>query len=106
LVTEVDALTGHTLKQSGIGSYPHGCGEHTSIRSNPIPNTGSSPRVVGLDAYGQADRQADDVGFKSFRSANVTIEGIELIHMIKKSQMVCDCGEGLSAAEQLYSLAD
>jgi transposase-like protein len=54
---------------------------------------------------GQADRQADVV-FKSFRSANVTIEGIELMHMIKKSQMVSGCCEILSAAEQLYSLAD
>jgi putative transposase len=45
------------------------------------------------------------LGFKSFRSARVTLQGIELMHMIKKGQMFAVDGQDLSAAEQFYSLA-
>ena len=43
------------------------------------------------------------LGFKSFGSARRTLRGIELMHMIKKGQMRNP--QGLSAAEQCYSLA-
>jgi len=43
------------------------------------------------------------LGFKSFRSATKTIEGIELMHMIRKGQM--DESWQLTPAEQFYSLA-
>ena len=45
------------------------------------------------------------LGFQSFRSARTTLQGIELMHMIKKGQMVSDDSQDLSAAEQFYSLA-
>jgi transposase-like protein len=45
------------------------------------------------------------MGFQTFRSARVTLQGIELMHMIKKGQMVADDSQGLPAAEQFYSLA-
>jgi putative transposase len=45
------------------------------------------------------------MGFKSFPSARVTLQGIELMHMIKKGQMISIDGQALSAAEQFYSLA-
>jgi putative transposase len=45
------------------------------------------------------------LGFQSFHSARVTLQGIELMHMIKKGQMLTGEGSGLSAAEQFYSLA-
>ena len=45
------------------------------------------------------------LGFQSFRSARVTLQGIELMHMIKKGQMITVTGQGLSSAEQFYSLA-
>ena len=46
------------------------------------------------------------LGFKSFDAAQDTLVGIELMHMIKKRQMVVEAGdEGLTAAEQFYSLA-
>ncbi|MDD1608806.1 MAG: IS6 family transposase [Methylococcaceae bacterium] len=45
------------------------------------------------------------MGFKSFRSAKVTLQGIELMHMIKKGQMVSGGSQTLSAAGQFYSLA-
>ena len=45
------------------------------------------------------------MGFKSFPSARVTLQGTELMHMIKKGQMISIDGQALSAAEQFYSLA-
>jgi hypothetical protein len=46
------------------------------------------------------------LGFKSFAAAQDTLVGIELMHMIKKKQMVLEAGdEGLTMAELFYSLA-
>jgi putative transposase len=46
------------------------------------------------------------LGFKSFDAAQGTLAGIELMHMIKKRQLVVEAGdEGLTAAEQFYTLA-
>jgi putative transposase len=45
------------------------------------------------------------LGFKSFWSARRTLAGIELMHMLKKGQMLAAGGQQLSAAEQFYSLA-
>lgn len=43
---------------------------------------------------------------KSLKAAQGTLAGVELMHMIKKRQMVLEAGEeGLSAAEQFYALA-
>ena len=46
------------------------------------------------------------LGFTSVAAAHATLVGIELMHMIKKRQMVVQEGdEGLTAAELFYSLA-
>jgi transposase-like protein len=46
------------------------------------------------------------LGFKAFAAAQDTLAGIELMHMIKKRQlMVGEGDEGLTAAEQFYALA-
>jgi hypothetical protein len=46
------------------------------------------------------------LGFKSCDAAQDTLVGIELMHMMKKRQMVMEAGdEGLTAAELFYSLA-
>jgi hypothetical protein len=46
------------------------------------------------------------LGFKSFDTAQGTLVGTELMHMIKKRQMVVEAGdEGLTAAELFYALA-
>ena len=46
------------------------------------------------------------LGFKSFDAAQGTLAGIELMHMIKKKQMMVEAGdEGLTAAKQFYALA-
>src|SRR5262247_2902909 len=46
------------------------------------------------------------LGFKAFDAAQATLVGIELMHMLKKRQLVVEEGnEGLTAAELFYSLA-
>jgi putative transposase len=46
------------------------------------------------------------LGFKVFDAAEATLIGIELMHMIKKKQLLVEAGdEGLTAAEQFYALA-
>src|SRR5512147_1224756 len=40
------------------------------------------------------------LGFNSFHSARVTLQGIELMHMIKKGQMIVAQGQNLSATGQ------
>jgi putative transposase len=45
------------------------------------------------------------LGFKSFEAAQATLVGIELMHMLKKRQLVVEEGdEALTAAEQFYAL--
>ena len=46
------------------------------------------------------------LGFKAFEAAQDTLVGIELMHMIKKKQLMVETGdEGLTATEQFYALA-
>jgi len=46
------------------------------------------------------------LGFKSFEAAHNTLVGIELMHMIKKRQLVVEEGdEGLTVAKPSYALA-
>jgi putative transposase len=46
------------------------------------------------------------LGFKSFEAAQCTLTGVELMHMIKKLQLVVTLGaEGITAAQQFYALA-
>jgi len=46
------------------------------------------------------------LGFKAFDAAQSTLVGIELMHMVRKRQLVVEeRDEGLTAAEQFSSLA-
>jgi hypothetical protein len=46
------------------------------------------------------------LGFKPFEAAQGTLVGIELMHMLKKGQMVVEAGEeSLTPAKQFYALA-
>lgn len=44
------------------------------------------------------------LGLKSFRSAAITLAGIEIMHMIKKGQMIYSASYPLTPAQQFYSL--
>lgn len=45
------------------------------------------------------------MGFKSFRAASNVLAGIELMHMIRKGQMIIAKGDERSFADQFYALA-
>jgi putative transposase len=45
------------------------------------------------------------LGFKSFRAAQAVLVGIELMHMIRKSQLLMDGCVDMSFADQFYALA-
>ena len=46
------------------------------------------------------------LGFKSIETAHRTLAGIELMHMLKKEQMVMEEGtQGQTPAQQFYALA-
>ena len=45
------------------------------------------------------------MGFKSFYAARNVLAGIELMHMIRKGQMIVSKGVSLSFADQFYALA-
>ena len=45
------------------------------------------------------------LGFKSFEAAQLTLVGIELMHILRKRQMEDEGAQGLTAAKQFYSLA-
>jgi len=44
-------------------------------------------------------------GFKSFRSARSVLAGIELMHMIRKRQFMIEGCNGMSFADQFYTVA-
>jgi putative transposase len=46
------------------------------------------------------------LGFKSVKTAQSTLAGVELMHMLKKGQLAVEEGaKGLTPAEQFYALA-
>lgn len=45
------------------------------------------------------------LGFKSLRAASRVLAGIELVHMIRKGQMITAKGDAIYFTEQFYTLA-
>jgi putative transposase len=46
------------------------------------------------------------LGFKSAKTAQSTLAGVKLMHMLKKGQLAVEEGaKGLTPAEQFYALA-
>ena len=45
------------------------------------------------------------LGFKSFQSAKSILAGIELMHMIRKGQLMMEGENEISFADQFYALA-
>jgi putative transposase len=59
-------------------------------------------RVWGGLEIGSKKAVRPMLGFKSFRSASLTLRGIELMHMLKKGQLIAGNSHNLSAAGQFY----
>ena len=69
-------------------------------------------QVTYLNTIGEQDHRAVKrvtrpmLGFKSFEAGQATLVGIEIMHMLKKRQMMREAGdESRTAADRFYSLA-
>jgi putative transposase len=100
-VPETITIDGSDANEAAIKSYNEEHGTHIAIRQVKYFNN-----IVEQDHRGVKRVTRPMLGFKSFTAAQDTLVGIELMHMIKKRQLVVEEGdEGLTAAELFYSLA-
>ena len=94
-------IDGSAANEAAIKSYNEEHGTAIAIRKVKYLNN-----IVEQDHRGVKRVTRPMLGFKSFTAAQDTLVGIELMHMIRKKQMVVEAGEeDLTAAEQFYSLA-
>jgi len=94
-------IDGSAANEAAIKSYNAEHGTAIAIRKVKYLNN-----VVEQDHRGVKRITRPMLGFKAFDAAQSTLVGIELMHMIKKRQLVVEEGnEGLTAAELFYSLA-
>ena len=100
-VPEKITIDGSDANEAAIKSYNEEHGTIRKIRQNQYFNNGV---VQDHRAIKRVTRPM--LGFKAFEATQATLTGIELMHMIKKKQMVIEArDEGLTAAELFYSLA-
>src|SRR5499427_8041883 len=100
-VPEKIIIDGSAANEAAIKSYNEEHGTAIEIRQVKYLNN-----IVEQDHRGIKRVTRPMLGFKSFDAAQDTLVGIELMHMIKKRQLVVEeGGEGLTAAELFYSLA-
>jgi putative transposase len=100
-VPEKITIDGSAANKAAITSYNEEHGTAIEIRQIKYLNN-----IVEQDHRGVKRVTRPMLGFKAFGAAQGTLAGIELMHMIRKKQMGLEVGEeGLTAAEQFYSLA-
>jgi transposase-like protein len=100
-VPETITIDGSDANEAAIKSYNEEHGTTIVIRQVKYLNN-----VVEQDHRAVKRITRPMLGFKSFDAAQGTVAGIELMHMIKKRQLMIEAGdESLTAAEQFYSLA-
>ena len=100
-VPEKITIDGSAANEAAIKRYNEEHGTAIAIRQGKYLNN-----IVEQDHRGVKRITRPMVGFKAFDAAQSPLVGIELMHMIKKRQLVVEEGdEGLTAAEQFYVLA-
>jgi putative transposase len=100
-VPEKITIDGSEANEAAIKRYNEEHGTSIEIRQIKYLNN-----RVEQDHRGVKRVTRPMLGFKSFAAAQDTLAGIELMHMLKKRQLVVEEGdEGLTAAEQFYALA-
>ena len=98
---ETITIDGSDANEAAIKRYNQEHGTAITIRQVKYLNN-----IVEQDHRGVKRVTRPMLGFKSFAAAQDTLAGIELMHMIKKRQMmVQEEDKGLTAAELFYSLA-
>lgn len=100
-VPEKITIDGSAANEAAIKSYNEAHGTAIEIRKVKYLNN-----IVEQDHRGVKRVTRPMLGFKSFNAAQDTLVGIELMHRLKKKQIVVEAGdESLTAAELFYSLA-
>src|SRR5438105_801850 len=100
-VPEKITIDGSDAKAAAIKSYNEEHGTNIIIRQVKYLNN-----IVEQDHRGVKRVTRPMLGCKSFEAAQDTLVGIELMHRIKKRQLVVAEGEeGRTAADQFYALA-
>jgi putative transposase len=100
-VPEKITIDGSEANAAAIRAYNKEHGTAIIIRQVKYLNN-----VVEQDHRGMKRVTRPMLGFKSFDAAQHTLAGVELMHMIKKRQLVVEEGdEGLTSAELFYALA-
>jgi transposase-like protein len=100
-VPEKITIDGSEANAAAIRSYNQEHGTTIVIRQVKYLNN-----IVEQDHRAVKRITRPMLGFKAFDAAQGTLAGVELMHMLKKKQMVLEVAKaGLSAAEQFYSLA-
>jgi transposase-like protein len=100
-VPEKITIDGGAANEAAIKSYNEEHGTAIAIRKVKYLNN-----IVEQDHRGVKRLTRPMLGFKAFDAAQPTLVGIELMHMIKKQQLMVEEGnEGRTAAEQFYALA-
>src|SRR5215831_9441026 len=98
---ETITIDGSAANEAAIKSDNEAHGTHIAIRQVKYLNN-----IVEQDHRGVKRITRPMLGFKAFDAAQAALVGIELMHMIKKRQLVVEEGnESLTAAELFYSLA-
>jgi transposase-like protein len=98
---ETITIDGSDANEAAIKRYNQEHGTNITIRQVKYLNN-----IVEQDHRGVKRVTRPMLGFKAFSAAQDTLVGIELMHMIRKKQLVVEAGEdGLTAAELFYSLA-
>ena len=98
---EKSTIDGSAAKKAVITSYNEEHGTAIEIRQIKYLNN-----IVEQDHRGVKRITCPMLGCKAFDAAHATLVGIELMHMIKKRQLVVEGGnEGRTAAALFYSLA-
>jgi putative transposase len=120
-------LTAHRDKKAALGFFWKAVGQHGLPEKVTIDQSGANKAALDalqeetghtieirqskyLNNLVEQDHRAIKriirpmLGFKSFHTARVTLQGIELMHMIKKRQMITVERHILSTAEQFYAL--
>jgi len=99
-VPEKITIDGSAANEAAIKSHNEEHGTSIEIRKVKYLNN-----IVEQDHRGVKRITRPMLGFQSFVSAQSTLTGIELMHMLRKGQLEGEEVEGLSAAEQFYALA-
>jgi putative transposase len=100
-VPAIFTIDGSEANEAAIKRYNEIHGTHIIIRQVKYWNN-----LVAQDHRAVKRVTRPMLGFKAFEAAQATLAGIELMHMLKKRQLVVEAeDEGLTAADLFYALA-